>query len=55
MLEGINLDLYYEDYMKVFLKILGGFFLYLITTLLVVLVGFYGGLKIAVEGPSDHF
>jgi len=41
--------------MKVFLKILGGFFLYLITTLLIVLVGFYGGLKIAVNGPSDHF
>lgn len=41
--------------MKVFLKILGGFFLYLITTLLVLLVGFYGALRIAVDGPSDHF
>jgi len=41
--------------MKVFLKIVGGFFLYLITTLAVLFVGLYGGLKIAVDGPSDHF
>ncbi len=41
--------------MKVFLKILGGFFLYLITTLAILFVGLYGGLKIAVDGPSDHF
>ena len=41
--------------MKVFLKILGGFFLYLITTLAIPFVGLYGGLKIAVDGPSDHF
>ena len=41
--------------MKVFLKILGGFFLYLLTTLAVLFVGLYGGLKIAVDGPSDHF
>lgn len=41
--------------MKVFLKILGGFFLYLITTLAILFVGLYGGLKIAVNGPSDHF
>ena len=41
--------------MKVFLKILGGFFLYLITTLAILFVGLYGGLKLAVDGPSDHF
>ena len=41
--------------MKIFLKILGGFFLYLITTLAILFVGLYGGLKIAVDGPSDHF
>ncbi|MBO6192839.1 MAG: phosphodiester glycosidase family protein [Clostridiales bacterium] len=41
--------------MKVFLKILGGFFLYLITTLAILLVGLYGALKLAVDGPSDHF
>lgn len=41
--------------MKVFLKILGGFFLYLMTTLAVLFVGLYGGLRIAVDGPSDHF
>lgn len=41
--------------MKVFLKILGGFFLYLLTTLAVLFVGLYGGLRIAVDGPSDHF
>ncbi|MBP5179952.1 MAG: phosphodiester glycosidase family protein [Clostridiales bacterium] len=41
--------------MKIFLKILGGLFLYVITTLAVLLVGLYGGLKLAVEGPSDHF
>lgn len=44
-----------RDFMKVFLKIVGGFFLYLITTLAVLFVGLYGGLKIAVDGPSDHF
>lgn len=41
--------------MKIFLKILGGFFLYLIATLAILLVGLYGGLKLAVDGPSDHF
>ena len=41
--------------MKVFLKILGGFFLYLITTLAILFVGLYGALKLAVDGPSDHF
>ena len=41
--------------MKVFLKIVGGFFLYLFATLAVLFVGLYGGLKIAVDGPSDHF
>ena len=41
--------------MKVFLKILGGFFLYLITTLAILFVGLYGVLKLAVDGPSDHF
>ena len=34
---------------------MGGFFLYLITTLAILFVGLYGGLKIAVNGPSDHF
>ncbi|MBR3532405.1 MAG: phosphodiester glycosidase family protein [Clostridiales bacterium] len=41
--------------MKIFWKIVGGFFLYLITTIAVVLVGAYGALKIAVNGPSEHF
>lgn len=41
--------------MKVFLKILGGFFLYMITTLAILFVGLYGALKLAVDGPSDHF
>ena len=41
--------------MKLFLKIVGGFFLYLFATLAVLFVGLYGGLKIAVDGPSDHF
>jgi exopolysaccharide biosynthesis protein len=41
--------------MKTFLKIIGGFFLYLITTLAILFVGLYGGLRIAVDGPSDHF
>ena len=41
--------------MKVFLKILGGFFLYLITTLAILFLGLYGALKLAVDGPSDHF
>ncbi len=41
--------------MKVFLKIIGVFFLFLITTLAVLFVGLYGGLKLAVDGPSQHF
>ena len=41
--------------MKVFLKIIGVFFLFLITTLAVAFVGLYGGLKLAVDGPSEHF
>ena len=41
--------------MRVFLKILGGFFLYLFATLAVVVAGIYGGLKLAVDGPSEHF
>lgn len=41
--------------MKTFLKIVGGFFLYLLTTLIIVGVGAYGALKLALEGPSPHF
>lgn len=41
--------------MKIFLKIIGTLFLYLITTLALALVGFYGVLKLAVDGPSEHF
>lgn len=41
--------------MKVFLKIVGGFFLYLLTTVAVILVGAYGALRLAVDGPSEHF
>ena len=41
--------------MKVFLRIVGMFFLFLITTLIIALVGIYGILQIGVNGPSDHF
>lgn len=41
--------------MKIFLKILGGFFLFLISTLIIVGVVAWGALKIAIDGPSTHF
>ena len=41
--------------MKVFLRIVGMFFLFLITTLIIALVGIYGILQMGVNGPSDHF
>lgn len=41
--------------MKTFLKILGIFFLYLVTTISIILIGFYGFLKLAVYGPSNQF
>lgn len=41
--------------MKKALKILGIFFLYLITTLIIVSVGLWGLLKLAIEGPSNQF
>jgi len=41
--------------LKTFLRVIGGFFLYLITTLLVVVIGFYGFLKLAIYGPSEQF
>lgn len=41
--------------MKTFLRIIGGFFLYLLTTVLVVVIGFYGFLKLAIYGPSEQF
>lgn len=41
--------------MKIFLKITGIFFLFLITTLIIAVIGLYGGLKLAINGPSEHF
>ena len=41
--------------MKIFLKIMGIFFLFLITTLIIAVIGLYGGLKLAINGPSEHF
>ena len=41
--------------MKVFLRIVGMFFLFLITTLIIAFVGLYGILQMGVNGPSDHF
>lgn len=41
--------------MKLALKIIGRFFLFLLATLLVVLVGAWGLLKLAIYGPSTHF
>lgn len=41
--------------MKIILKILGVIFLFLITTAAIAVVGLYGALKLAVEGPSEHF
>lgn len=41
--------------MKIFLKIIGVFFLFLLSTLAIVIVGAYGALKLALEGPSEHF
>ncbi|MBR1796875.1 MAG: phosphodiester glycosidase family protein [Clostridiales bacterium] len=41
--------------MKVFLRIIGMIFLFLISTLAIAFVGFYGAMRIAVDGPSQHF
>ena len=41
--------------MKIFLRIIGMFFLFLITTAAILFVGLYGVLRMAVDGPSDHF
>lgn len=41
--------------MKTVLKIIGGFFLFLITTLIIVGVGAWGALRLAIDGPSPHF
>lgn len=41
--------------MRTFLKILGGFFLFLISTLIIVGVGAWGALRLAIDGPSTHF
>ncbi len=41
--------------MKTALKIIGTFFLYLIATLIIICVGAWGALKLAIYGPSTHF
>lgn len=41
--------------MKKALKILGGFFLFLLATLIIIGVGAWGALKLAIYGPSTHF
>ena len=37
------------------LRILGGIFLYLISTIVILAAGLFGALKLAVDGPSEHF
>lgn len=41
--------------MKTALKIIGRFFIVLISTLIIVLVGAWGALRLAIDGPSTHF
>lgn len=41
--------------MKIFLRIIGMIFLFLITTVVIAAVGLYGALRLAVDGPSEHF
>lgn len=41
--------------MKIFLKIIGGFFIFLIATLIVIGVGAWCALRLAIDGPSTHF
>ncbi|MCQ2528379.1 MAG: phosphodiester glycosidase family protein [Saccharofermentans sp.] len=41
--------------MKLALKIIGRFFLVLFATLIIIVVGAWGALKLAIEGPSTHF
>lgn len=41
--------------MRKFLKAVGLFFLFLIATLIVILVGAWGALRLAIDGPSTHF
>jgi len=41
--------------MKAFFRFFGGVLLYIVTTLIIVVLGLYGALQLAVFGPSEHF